>query len=117
FFDQPQTLAELADALELPNEVLAIAQMQGITPTMEVTPRELLEALGQDPNRAIIELSLLKERLPNEGVSHYMARSASLRKAKGITDTTNHIHSQKVQTAFDEKNDLEKRLESNLPVN
>jgi HSP20 family molecular chaperone IbpA len=78
FMQTPMTIGDLVSLLELDQSLVNKASQAGLDPNKLVTPKEFLQALGLDAGRVASELSILKQKLPSEGVASYVQRAKAM---------------------------------------
>lgn len=78
FLESPTSINELANLLELDQNLLAGAARDGLNPSEFVKPKDFIKALGIDPNQVASELITLKQTLPTEGVDAYIDRAQAM---------------------------------------
>lgn len=78
YLNQPTSIQDMVQALDLPNSVLRDAQAMGLDLHQRLAPTEILKALGVDPQRVFAELKLLKDNATLDGLSSYMSRALTL---------------------------------------
>jgi flagellar hook-length control protein FliK len=78
FLESPTSINELANLLELDQNLLAGAARDGLNPSEFVKPKDFIKALGIDPNQVASELINLKQTLPTEGVDAYIDRAQAM---------------------------------------
>jgi flagellar hook-length control protein FliK len=78
FMQTPMTIGDLTALLELDQTLINKASQAGLDPSKLVTPKEFFQALGLDAGRIASELSILKQKLPSEGISSYVQRAKAL---------------------------------------
>jgi flagellar hook-length control protein FliK len=78
FLKVPVSINDLANLLELDQNLMAGAARDGLNPSDFVTPTEFIRALGIDPVRVETELNTLKQTLPTERVNTYIDRAETL---------------------------------------
>ncbi len=78
FLESPTSINELANLLELDQNLLAGAARDGLNPSEFVKPKEFIKALGIDPSQVASELITLKQTLPTEGVEAYIDRAQAM---------------------------------------
>lgn len=78
FMNRPLPAMQLLEALGLPTKLLDEAQTLSAEQVDELSPSDMLRAIGVDPQRVLQELRVLKESLPLDGLSGYVKRSIAL---------------------------------------
>ena len=78
FLESPTSINELANLLELDQNLLAGAARDGLNPSEFVKPKDFIKALGIDPSQVASELITLKQTLPTEGVEAYIDRAQAM---------------------------------------
>ncbi len=78
FLESPTSINELANLLELDQNLLAGAARDGLNPSEFVKPKDFIKALGIDPNQVASELITLKQTLPTEGIDAYIDRAQAM---------------------------------------
>lgn len=69
FLSTPQSLEELADSVDLSQDVLDRVKEMGIDPMVSISPRELFSAFGLDTQKITSELINIRDRGPMEGLT------------------------------------------------
>lgn len=75
--DQPKSLEEIFNALDMGQSHRSIAQNLGLNIQDITTPTEFFKSMGIDPAQVKTEITLLKANLPIDGLETYIARSQS----------------------------------------
>ena len=86
FLESPTSINNLANLLELDQNLLAGAARDGLNPSEFVKPKDFIKALGIDPNQVASELTTLKQTLPTQGVEAYIDRAQALAALKQTGD-------------------------------
>jgi hypothetical protein len=85
FMNKPMTIGDLSNLIELDQSLINKASQAGLDPSKLVTPKEFLQALGLDSSRIASELTILKQRLPLDGVAPYIQRAKALAASVGAS--------------------------------
>ncbi len=90
FMQTPMSISDLANLLELDQSLINKASQAGLDPSKLVTPKEFLQALGLDSGRIASELTMLKQKLPVEGVTPYVQRAKAMaaNASKAVSDSS-----------------------------
>ncbi len=83
--DQPLTIAQVFDALNIDNSAKQLAVKMGIDLSAITTPREFLNLNGIDTQIVATELNLLRANIPLEGLKPYLQRAQAIQTAQPQT--------------------------------
>ncbi|MEZ4743602.1 MAG: flagellar hook-length control protein FliK [Bdellovibrionota bacterium] len=107
FMQKPVPVSEMIEKLGLPQGVIAGAQSIGLDVAEKVDPVDFFKAIGIDPQKIVVELTRLKDTLPTNGLSQYMAQATQLEKLSKPTIADQNISAKSAEVI--QKQNLQKK--------